>query len=136
MARVLIVDDDPEILQLLRLHLEQRGHQCLSANRGNLALRLIREEQPHLVITDVMMPGLTGGALYESIRREFGPDLPVIISTGTSLRFRTDEDPMAGFYPKQNDYDELMRMVEELLRRREQQQACGRSGSGSAQREQ
>ncbi len=120
MACVLVVDDDPEILKVLRLYLEQFGYRCLTANNGSLALRIIRDEQPDLVITDVMMPGLTGGALYESIRREFGPELPVIISTGTSLKFRTEDDPLAGFCPKQDDYEEMMGLVDALLRKREQ----------------
>jgi CheY-like chemotaxis protein len=118
-ARVLIVDDDPEILKVLRLYLEQYGHRCLAAHNGSLALRIIREEQPDLVITDVMMPGLTGGALYQSIRQQFGPDLPVIISTGTSLKFKTDDDPLADFCPKQDDYEEMMGLVESLLTKRE-----------------
>lgn len=122
MARVLVIDDDPEIVKVLRLYLEQNGHRCLSADRGNLALKIIREENPDLVITDVMMPGLTGGAVYETIRKEFGADLPVIISTGTSLKFRTSNDPLAAFYPKQDDYDELMDLVNGLLKKREEMQ--------------
>lgn len=120
MACILVIDDDPEIVKVLRLYLEQHGHRCLSANRGNLALKIIREENPDLVITDVMMPGLTGGAVYETIRKEFGSELPVIISTGTSLKFRTANDPLAAFYPKQDDYDELMELVNGLLKKREE----------------
>lgn len=122
MARVVVVDDDPEILNVLKLYLEQHDHQCLPAGRGDLALKVIREERPDLVITDVMMPGLTGGAVYETIRSEFGPDLPVIISTGTSLKFRTRNDPLAAFYPKEKDYDELMQLVNGLLKKREEMQ--------------
>lgn len=123
MARILIVDDDPEILGVLHLYLEQRGHHCLIARRGQVAVQIIREERPDLVITDVMMPGLTGGALYELIRREFGPTLPVIVSTGTSLKFRADGDPLVGFYPKQDDYDELMGLIDTLLKKKQEQEA-------------
>jgi DNA-binding response OmpR family regulator len=116
---VLVIDDDPEILSVLRIYLEQHGHECLMAERGSLGLKLIREEAPDLVITDVMMPGLTGGAIYEVVRREFGPKLPIIVSTGTSIRFAPGEDPLAAFYPKQDDYEELMGLVETLLKRAE-----------------
>jgi twitching motility two-component system response regulator PilH len=117
LARVLVIDDDPGILSVLRLYLEQHGHECLAARVAAEGLKIIREEAPDIVITDVMMPGMTGGAVYEVVRKEFGPKLPIIVSTGTSLRFSPEDDSLAAFYPKQDDYAELMGLVETLLNR-------------------
>jgi DNA-binding response OmpR family regulator len=60
MKTILIVDDAPNILELLRLYLEDAGYRTVAATDGPTALDLHRREQPDLVILDVMLPGLDG----------------------------------------------------------------------------
>ncbi len=65
-ARILMVDDDPTNLQVLREALVGLGHQLLVARSGEAALELASRAHPHLVLLDIMMPGIDG---YETCRR-------------------------------------------------------------------
>lgn len=115
MARILGIDDDDEILALLRIYLEREGHEFIAARGSEQGVNLLNRIRPDLIITDIIMPGLTGGEIYEYIRLELGPQVPVIISTGTNLKFRPNGDPMVAISPKQDDYSGLMELVAEML---------------------
>jgi two-component system alkaline phosphatase synthesis response regulator PhoP len=58
--RILIVDDDPKIVRLLRASLEQAGYQVLVANDGQTALHMLRRERPDLTVLDLMLPDCNG----------------------------------------------------------------------------
>jgi len=79
-ARILLVDDDADLLRLLTLRLEAAGYAVLAAKSGEEALARLAAERPQLVITDVRMPGMDGTALFEAIQRT-QPTLPVIMLT-------------------------------------------------------
>ncbi len=115
MARVLAIDDEPDIRSLWRLYLEQAGHECIVVSGAAKAMEVLKHETPDLIITDIMMPGLSGGEVYEFIRQECGPRMPVIISSAKNLKFRENGDPFLAICPKQEDQDRLVEMVEELL---------------------
>jgi len=115
MARILAIDDEPDIRSIWRLYLEQAGHDCIIVNGAERAMDVLRSESPDLVITDIMMPGLTGGEVYEFIRLECGPNLPVIISSAKNLKFRDNGDPLLAICPKNEDQERMMAKVEELL---------------------
>ena len=78
--RILVVDDDPEILDLLAAGLAGSDRQMESASDGIEAMRRIESEPFDLVITDVNMPNLDGLSLLEQIRR-VRPDVPVVVMT-------------------------------------------------------
>lgn len=78
--RVLIVDDDPTLLELLRMRLEIEGMQVMAAASGEEAVSKALAQRPDLVVTDLQMAGMDGVALYESLERRY-PGLPVIILT-------------------------------------------------------
>jgi CheY-like chemotaxis protein len=82
-ATVLVVDDDPLVLMNTSAVLEDLGHQVLEATSGDQALRVLRRsaDQIDLVITDQMMPGMTGIQLIKALRLEY-PKLPVIVASG------------------------------------------------------
>jgi len=61
MAKILIVDDDPDFVEIMRLVLESRGYEVGSASNGDEALRRMREDAPDLVVLDVMMSGILDG---------------------------------------------------------------------------
>jgi DNA-binding response OmpR family regulator len=76
---VLVVDDDPEILKLVSLNLRLEGFRVITTADGSEALQLVRDEQPALVLLDIMMPGTDGFGVCQRIR-EFS-EVPIIILT-------------------------------------------------------
>lgn len=80
-ARLLIVDDDPEIRRLLMRHLGRMGYMVQEAGNGEEAVTLAREAVPDVVITDMVMPCLDGLGLLGKLQ-SLDPDLPVIVLTG------------------------------------------------------
>jgi two-component system response regulator GlrR len=78
--KLLLVDDDKDLLKLLAMRLEAAGYAITTANSGEEALARIGIERPQLVITDMRMPGMDGSALFDAIRANH-PALPVMILT-------------------------------------------------------
>jgi two-component system, NtrC family, response regulator GlrR len=79
-ASILIVDDDPALLKLLRMLLELEGFEVKSADSAEKALSLLATSHPRLLITDLKMSGMDGLALFDAVRK-IDPGLPVIILT-------------------------------------------------------
>ncbi len=79
-AKILLVDDDPDLLRLMAIRLEAAGYEVLTAASGQLALAQLAAERPRLVITDMRMPGMDGNALFDAVKATH-PMLPVIILT-------------------------------------------------------
>lgn len=82
MARVLIVDDSPTEVYILKNMLEKNGFQALTANSGEEGVQKAREEKPDLILMDVVMPGLNGFQATRQISRD--PEtsaIPIIIVT-------------------------------------------------------
>lgn len=80
LAKVLVVDDEPNIVELLTVSLKFQNFEVYSANSGNEALRVAREVNPDAYILDVMMPGMDGFELLGKLRQE-GLDGPVLYLT-------------------------------------------------------
>ncbi|GMA50061.1 hypothetical protein GCM10025857_14180 [Alicyclobacillus contaminans] len=80
MHRVLIVDDEPSIRQLVQYNLSQAGFDVMTAESGAQVLPLVREQHPDLIVLDLMLPGLSGTEVCQQLRRE-GIDTPVIMLT-------------------------------------------------------
>lgn len=80
--RVLVVDDDRQVVRLVQSYLEQAGYQVLTAYDGTRALQLIRSERPDLVVLDLMLPGQDGWEVTRSVRGNSAlPSLPIIMLT-------------------------------------------------------
>jgi DNA-binding response OmpR family regulator len=77
-ARVLVADDNPDILFLLRTSLNAAGFETLTAIDGEVALRMIEEDRPDILLLDLMMPVLDGWGVLERLEKE-GHRLPVIV---------------------------------------------------------
>lgn len=117
--RILVVDDDPEIVSFLRRGLIYEGYGVDTAGDGAEALASAREKEPDLVILDVMMPGIDG--LEVSQRLRSAGDVPILMLTAKG----TVADRVAGLESGADDYlvkpfafDELLARVRALLRRR------------------
>lgn len=81
--KILVADDEKHIVQIVQFNLEKKGnYQVVVAYDGEMALELIRKEKPDLVISDIMMPKMTGFELFEELRKdEERKDTPFIILT-------------------------------------------------------
>ena len=80
--RILLVDDDNEIIETVRYALEGDGYEVLLARDGNQGLALAERENPDLMILDMMMPKRSGFLVLEQLRRVRDEPLPVIMITG------------------------------------------------------
>ena len=117
--RILVVDDDPEIVNLLRRGLAYEGYAVDTAASGTEALSRALEREPDLIVLDIMMPGLDGLEVSKRLR-EAG-DVPILMLTAKG----TVADRIAGLDSGADDYlikpfslDELLARVRALLRRR------------------
>ena len=121
---ILVVDDEPDLLELVRVNLVQAGYEVVTAETGNDALRALRRSAPDLVVLDLMLPDRSGTDVCREIRSD--PDLahlPVIMLTARS----EEVDRIVGFELGADDYvtkpfsvRELMLRVSALLRRSKQ----------------
>lgn len=117
-ARVLVAEDDPKQAQLIRIYLERDGHSVHVVGDGRSAIDHVRSAHPHLVVLDVMMPGVDGLDVCRILRRD--SDVPILMLTARS----TEEDVLLGLDLGADDYlikpyspRELAARVRALLRR-------------------
>lgn len=118
MTKILVVDDEATIRETLQYNLEKEGYQVITAADGLQALQVAREQEPDLVILDLMLPELDGLSVCRAIRRE--QDTPIIMLTA-----RTGEmDKIVGLESGADDYvvkpfslGELLARVRAVLRR-------------------
>ncbi len=118
MATILIVEDEVDLCNLIRSHLEPEGHIVHQAFDGVAALRLVEEKNPHLVILDWMLPGLDGLAVCRQIRQNHL--MPILMLTARS----EEVDRVLGLEVGADDYvvkpfgmRELLARVRAILRR-------------------
>jgi len=83
MPRVLVVDDEPDALELLQAFLEAKGYEVLTASDGEEALQKVKEERPHLMLLDVRMPKMTGLEVLKRVR-EIDREVGVIMVTAVN----------------------------------------------------
>ena len=81
MARILIIDDDVQILDMLRQTLELKGYEVVDATNGKEGIRLYRENPADLIITDIIMPEKEGIETIIELKRDF-PDVQIIAISG------------------------------------------------------
>jgi CheY-like chemotaxis protein len=82
-ARILVVDDEPAQRFALRRIFERAGHEVTDAGDGAAALRAVRESPPDLVVTDMMMPVMSGGELIRRLRSDPATSgLPILAASG------------------------------------------------------
>ncbi len=94
MKKVLVVDDEPHVTLVLKQFLERSGYSVCTALNGELALVIIEQEKPDLVITDVQMPIMGGIELCEHIRNKYPQfsNLIIIMTSRTDREIRTWAD--------------------------------------------
>ena len=123
--KVLCIEDDPEMIDLIKLILERRGFRFVGAVGGREGLDAIAREKPDLVLLDIMMPDIDGWDVYRQMKanKEF-KDLPVIVVTAKAQSI----DKVLGLHiAKVDDYvtkpfgpQELLQSVERVLSKQEE----------------
>jgi DNA-binding response OmpR family regulator len=83
MVKVLLVDDEPDIVLMLRMAFEDEGHEVVVAADGRIALERLREDEPDVVVLDMMMPVIDGLGVLEA-KRDEGETTPVIVVSARS----------------------------------------------------
>jgi CheY-like chemotaxis protein len=129
--KILVVDDDPDLVEVMRLTLEAAGYQIFSASSGAEGLEKVKEIDPDLIILDVMMDYTTEGFQTSLQLRNPDPDseyypyrdVPILMLTAlhstTSLRFGPEEDylPVDDFVEKPLEPGALVEKVQTLLQK-------------------
>jgi len=116
--RILLVDDDQEIVESMRVALEARGYQTLVARDGNQGLAMAEREDPDLVILDMMMPKRSGFLVLERLRRTRRVPMRVIMITANEGSRHKAYAEMLGvddYIRKPFAMDRLMDSVDRLL---------------------
>ena len=121
MARILVVEDEADIRQILSYNLGQAGHEVISTEHGAVALELARKERPDLLLLDLMLPDLSGLEVCRQLKSDPGlREIPVMMLTARSEEI----DRVVGFELGADDYvvkpfsvRELILRVQAVLRR-------------------
>ena len=117
-AHVLVVDDDPRILSMMRRILELDGYRVVTAAEGDAALETLRREQVDLVVLDVMLPGANGFEVCRTVRRESPVPILMLTARDEAVDKVNGLDCGADDYVvKPFDAEELLARVRALLRR-------------------
>ena len=118
-AQILIADDDLALTALLNEYLSSLGHRVLIVHDGFSMVQKAGEYRPHLVITDVQMPGAYGTSAYQLLRKEPKTvDIPVLFISAHSyakLKMLLPNDPKTRFLQKPVEFDALDGAIKELL---------------------
>lgn len=119
--KILLVDDEQDILEVIGYNLEQEGYQVFTASNGKIAVEVAKKERPHLILLDVMMPVMDGIEACEKIRQN--PETEEVIIAFLTAR-NEDFSQVAGFEAGADDYIAkpirpklLLSKVKALLRR-------------------
>ena len=119
---VLVVDDEPQVLWMLRFSLEAEGFVTFAARDGRTALAEIREHRPSVVLLDVMMPVMDGWSVLEELRGLPEAERPrvVVVSARSSVRDREKAVELGAdaFVAKPFNVDDLLQLVQDLEPRR------------------
>ncbi|MCE5203956.1 MAG: response regulator [Coriobacteriales bacterium] len=124
MAKILVVDDEPNIQKLLTVALTNRGHTVLTADNGVEALASVEFDKPDLVVLDVMMPKMNGHQVREEIRKR-GNTVPILfLSAAGTFEEQAEQmqDEQVDYIPKPFKPSEVAEHIDAMLdpKRREE----------------
>ena len=118
-SQLLVVDDDPDVLVALKAKLERTGrYDVRTATGGNDALRSLRDRRPDLILCDIDMPGMDGGAFAATLREDRATSslplvfLSALVSPADSAREGGGGWPMLS---KRSSIDDLVKKIDELI---------------------
>lgn len=125
-ARILVVDDEPDMVAIMKLTLETKGYQVITAYDGEEGLQKASSEAPDLIILDILMPKAFGNDVAKALEDNpatkgipliYLTNLPIPYVTGKVSCTPSQKDPKGNiFLPKSCSDDDLIRAIEELLK--------------------
>jgi DNA-binding response OmpR family regulator len=128
MTKILCIEDEPQMIDLIKLILETKGYEVLGAEGGQAGLEMMRSEKPDLILLDLMMPEMDGGDVFHHMKEEVElRDIPVIVVTAKAAPIdkvlwinvaKVDDYVTKPFGPR-----ELVESVEKVLAKYEAQSA-------------
>ncbi len=127
LARILVVDDEPDTLGLIELTLETAGYEVQTAPNGSQALRMLEEEYYDVVLLDVMMPDISGFDVLRTLRARSGEAPPVIFLTAKARPEDRDAGRglgAVGYLIKPATRGQLLDMVQRALAKAEPDDAA------------
>jgi CheY-like chemotaxis protein len=118
-AQIIVADDDEAIADLIGEYLASRNHRVIVVYDGFQLAQEAAEHRPHLIITDIQMPGAYGSSVYQVLQKDPKTrDIPVLFISGHPLeRIKNiiPDDPKTRFLPKPITFPALDKCIEELL---------------------
>lgn len=122
MTKILCIEDEPQMIDLIRLILENKGYEVVGAEGGTQGLEMMRTEKPDLILLDLMMPEMDGGDVFHHMKEEVElRDIPVVVVTAKAAPIdkvlwmnvaKVDDYVTKPFGPR-----ELVESVEKVLTR-------------------
>ncbi len=121
-TKIMIVDDEEDIRELVQIMLSREGIEVLKAENGERGLEMLEEVNPDLILLDINMPGLNGWETLEEMEAKgFTKESPVVMFTIEDLTFvkmlREDIEGLVGYIEKPFDREELMELIEKYVGR-------------------
>ncbi len=120
--KILVVDDEPDVVAYLQKFLEDHGFDIISANDGKQGFTKAKAELPDLVILDIVMPKDTGVRMYRDLYEDVETrHIPVVMLTGISHEFkrfietRRQVPAPAGYFEKPADLNQVLEKIDEIL---------------------
>ena len=117
--KILVIDDEDSILKTFRMRLSKWGYKVFLASDGAAGLKLLSEQDCHVVITDLKMPGLTGQEIVETVRKDY-PNIMTIVITGFATVESAVEMMKAGVYDflvKPLNFNQVKMVLDKIVER-------------------
>jgi len=117
--KILVIDDEEQLALAVKIRLQSKGYQVLSASNGRQALEVMSQDRPDLVLLDVLMPIMDGYSCLREINQRFGRGkMPVIILTARDqLKELFDLEGIEDYIIKPFDHEDLLVRIERVLQR-------------------
>jgi CheY-like chemotaxis protein len=118
-ARILVVDDDPEIVTLLSARLTKRGYKISTASDGHKAIELAKSERPDLMLLDVMMPGKSGWEVARALKQDpTTQSIKIVMVTAIGEKTNELTSPLYGadaHIDKPFEFEKLEKVIGDLV---------------------
>ncbi|NTU43451.1 MAG: response regulator [Nitrospirales bacterium] len=115
-TKILMVDDESNILKLYRTEISDMGYHVINAMSGEEALYILEKETPDLITLDIMMPGMDGFTTLRKIK-DLNKNIPVIMLTAFDYRYEFAVQEADGYVEKSSDTTKLRKTIANLLKK-------------------